>query len=217
MIVFFRSAALRLRGIASVTWHRAAIETGAACRHHAPALHRVRRLSATVVSALTFGLGAGLAGWVAAVDGSITWTLPPSPTTVTINANEVVTWNGTLSFHPLVTSDATFAPGGTVLASTGTSYSKSFPTPGTYYFVCGVHGSLMTTTVTVLPPCPQPPYALLDIDGNGTVDALTDGLLFIRYAFGLRGSALIAGAVGSCASRSSAADIETYLATHVIP
>lgn len=53
--------------------------------------------------------------------------------------------------------------------------------------------------------------ATLDVDGNGSVDALTDGLLLMRYIFGLRGPALIAGAVGGGATRQTSADIETYL------
>jgi hypothetical protein len=52
---------------------------------------------------------------------------------------------------------------------------------------------------------------LLDIDGNNEVDALTDGLLILRYVFGLRGSVLIAGVVAQDATRASAEDIETYL------
>ena len=51
----------------------------------------------------------------------------------------------------------------------------------------------------------------LDVDGNGTPDALTDGLLIIRYMFGLRGSALVAGAVGSGAARSTSVAIEAYI------
>ena len=43
------------------------------------------------------------------------------------------------------------------------------------------------------------------------MDALTDGLLFLRYVFGLRGSVLIAGVVAQDATRASAEDIETYL------
>jgi hypothetical protein len=50
----------------------------------------------------------------------------------------------------------------------------------------------------------------LDVDGNGTVDALTDGLLIVRYLFGLRGAALTTGAIGSGATRN-AMQIETYL------
>ena len=53
----------------------------------------------------------------------------------------------------------------------------------------------------------------LDIDGNGTADALTDGLLIVRYLFGLRGSPLIAGAVDPLAARKTAVDIEAYLQT----
>ena len=33
----------------------------------------------------------------------------------------------------------------------------------------------------------------LDIDGNGDVDALTDGLLILRYLFGYSGESLIIG------------------------
>jgi len=44
----------------------------------------------------------------------------------------------------------------------------------------------------------------LDIDGDGQSDALTDGLLLIRYLFGLRGASRVAGAVGANATRSTA-------------
>jgi hypothetical protein len=54
---------------------------------------------------------------------------------------------------------------------------------------------------------------LADIDGNGSVDALTDGLLILRYLFGLEGDTLIAGVVASDATRTSAEDIEAYLNT----
>lgn len=53
----------------------------------------------------------------------------------------------------------------------------------------------------------------LDVDGNGTADALTDGLLIIRYLFGLRGNALIANAVDPLGIRKSATDIENYIET----
>ena len=51
----------------------------------------------------------------------------------------------------------------------------------------------------------------LDIDGNGTADGPTDGLLLLRYLFGLRGQALIFGAMGTGATRTTAQDIETYI------
>lgn len=52
---------------------------------------------------------------------------------------------------------------------------------------------------------------ILDIDANGQYDALTDGLMVIRYLFGLHPAAIVAGAVGSFAGRSNAAEIAAYL------
>lgn len=52
---------------------------------------------------------------------------------------------------------------------------------------------------------------VLDIDANGRVDALSDGLLLLRYIFGLRGPSLVTGAVGTGAARSTSAAIEAYL------
>jgi CSLREA domain-containing protein len=52
-----------------------------------------------------------------------------------------------------------------------------------------------------------------DIDGNGQTDALTDGLIALRYLFGLRGPSLVVGAVGAGASRATATAIENYLTT----
>ena len=51
----------------------------------------------------------------------------------------------------------------------------------------------------------------LDIDGNGQVDPLTDGLLIIRYLFGLRGAALMQGALASGATRTTSMQLEDYL------
>lgn len=52
----------------------------------------------------------------------------------------------------------------------------------------------------------------LDIDADGGIDALTDGLMFLRYLFNLRGEALISGAVANDAFRTTAAEIEAYIA-----
>ncbi len=51
-----------------------------------------------------------------------------------------------------------------------------------------------------------------DLDGNGVSDGLTDGLLFIRHLFGLSGSTLTDGAIGSGATRRTAPQIEAFLA-----
>ena len=52
---------------------------------------------------------------------------------------------------------------------------------------------------------------LLDVDNNQSSDALTDGLLILRYLLGLRGSALTQGAIGLGATRIDATDIATYI------
>ena len=51
-----------------------------------------------------------------------------------------------------------------------------------------------------------------DIDDDGRADALTDGLLFLRYAFELRGDALISGLISSNSEYTTASDIERELA-----
>jgi hypothetical protein len=55
---------------------------------------------------------------------------------------------------------------------------------------------------------------VLDLDEDGFVLPLTDGLLFLRYLFGFRDAALITGAVTmpGC-MRCTADEIEDYIAT----
>jgi hypothetical protein len=52
-------------------------------------------------------------------------------------------------------------------------------------------------------------HPALDLDGDGQVDATTDGVLALRYLLGLRGDSLTAGALGSGWTRDAAA-IATY-------
>ncbi|MBC6478853.1 MAG: cadherin-like domain-containing protein [Hormoscilla sp. GM7CHS1pb] len=54
------------------------------------------------------------------------------------------------------------------------------------------------------------PSPTLDIDGNGVIDALTDGLVAIRYLFGFRGETLTKDVVGEGAT-SDTSEIVTYL------
>ena len=49
--------------------------------------------------------------------------------------------------------------------------------------------------------------SLMDIDVSGNTEALTDGVMLIRYLFGIRGAALTQGAIGSGAMVSSPEDI----------
>jgi hypothetical protein len=53
--------------------------------------------------------------------------------------------------------------------------------------------------------------ALLDIDGDGQLTALTDGLLILRFFFGFTGPTLTTGAVGGGCTRCDSASILSYL------
>jgi hypothetical protein len=57
--------------------------------------------------------------------------------------------------------------------------------------------------------------AVLDVDGNGVADALTDGLLIIRHLFGFTGNTLIDGAVATNCARCTAQDIEAHIAQYL--
>jgi hypothetical protein len=53
----------------------------------------------------------------------------------------------------------------------------------------------------------------LDIDGDGQTEALTDGVLVLRWLFGFRGQQLVSSAVDQLeCTRCTASEIETYLA-----
>ena len=56
-------------------------------------------------------------------------------------------------------------------------------------------------------------YSVLDVDQNGSFDALTDGLILIRYAYGFRGDALVSGVIASDAERTTAGEIEAHIQT----
>lgn len=55
--------------------------------------------------------------------------------------------------------------------------------------------------------------SIADVDDNGEMDALTDGLLLLRYLFDLRGDSLVDGAVALNSSRSTSDEIEQYIAS----
>ena len=52
---------------------------------------------------------------------------------------------------------------------------------------------------------------LLDIDGDGVVAPLTDGLLVLRFLFGFDGAVLTTGAVGAGCTRCDSEVIVSYL------
>ena len=51
----------------------------------------------------------------------------------------------------------------------------------------------------------------LDVDGDNTIDALTDGLLIVRYMLNIRGAPLVAGAVNPAGSRKTFIAVEGHL------
>ena len=55
-----------------------------------------------------------------------------------------------------------------------------------------------------------------DIDSNGTADALTDGLMLLRYAFGLRGDSLTNGAVATDSPLTNAEVEQNMIDTLII-
>ena len=52
---------------------------------------------------------------------------------------------------------------------------------------------------------------VVDVDANGEADALTDGLIILRYLFGLRGDVLLNGVISDGAARDTALAVETYV------
>jgi hypothetical protein len=65
-----------------------------------------------------------------------------------------------------------------------------------------------TTTINVHGDTAGP---ILDIDDNGAVDALTDGLMVMRYLLGLTGPSLTTNALGANAQRTDPAAIGAYI------
>ena len=51
----------------------------------------------------------------------------------------------------------------------------------------------------------------LDVDDDGKTEALTDGLLVIRYLFGFSDDSLISGAIGDEAEQDTAEEVEAYI------
>ena len=56
---------------------------------------------------------------------------------------------------------------------------------------------------------------IADIDDNGGMSALTDGLILLRYLFGLREDVLINSVIDPQAARTDAAEIESYIEAYM--
>jgi azurin len=58
-------------------------------------------------------------------------------------------------------------------------------------------------------------HDISDIDSNGVVDPLSDGLLLLRHLFGLEGDDLVKGVVDPDGTRTSASEIVDYINAHM--
>ena len=56
-----------------------------------------------------------------------------------------------------------------------------------------------------------PQVFTLDVDDNGELAPLTDGLLILRHLFGFSGEALTQGAIGENAERMTSSEIAAHL------
>ncbi|MGK7902846.1 MAG: hypothetical protein AB4352_15840, partial [Hormoscilla sp.] len=72
-------------------------------------------------------------------------------------------------------------------------------------------GATRTTALEITNYLDLAQETMLDVDGNGMADALTDGLMIVRYLFGFGGNAVIDGAIGPNATRSTADAIIAHL------
>lgn len=151
-----------------------------------------------VVLTATPDPGSTFAGWLGACTGS-------APCSVTMNDTAMVS--------------ATFAPISAaplrIDVDANTSYDALTDGLLIVRYLFGLTGTSLSSGVTLLDPNQLASHMndirpIFDVDGNGQADAFTDGVMLIRYLFGLRGSALIAGAIGSGATRTTA-EIEAYI------
>lgn len=53
--------------------------------------------------------------------------------------------------------------------------------------------------------------SIMDIDNDGSIGALSDGLLILRYLYGMRAYDLIRDVVSQDATRTSAEEITVYI------
>ncbi len=160
-----------------------------------------------------------------------------SPTTVTLTATPTtgsvfVGWLGacigtgtcTVTANGATSVSATFAPSSLALRIDVDGNNSYHPlTDGVLLvrYLLGLTGSPLTVSALGATPTRSAPGAVLqyldnlaprlDVDGNGKADALTDGVMLIRYLFGLRGAALTAGAIGAGATRTTFSQIEAQI------
>ncbi len=83
--------------------------------------------------------------------------------------------------------------------------------PGDYTFTVRVSDGLANTDQLVTLHVTEVNEGSLDVDGNGAADALTDGILILRYLFDPLGAWNYSDALGSGAARTTRTAIRAYL------
>ena len=145
---------------------------------------------------------------------TIQWAMPTS-TTITLAFAPPASDGGspitdyTLTCNPgAITQDATpDAPNTISGLTTGTPYTC-------FVTALNLVGPGPDSAGVTLTPGTLPTTCTLDVDNNGLIRALTDGLLLIRAMFGLTGDAVTAGAIGPGAGRKDWEAIRSYLNTY---
>jgi hypothetical protein len=129
----------------------------------------------------------------ASVDGAVQFSLYPHPTFFIANG-----------YHSVLIPAQSFGAPIPTAAGPAVNTGLRLDLDGELLNQC-----LVTFLATyVVPACAEPTY---DVDKNGAVTALTDGLIILRYLFGFTGATLTAAALGPGAMRTDPAAIAAYL------
>lgn len=158
-----------------------------------------------VLVTATADAGSVFTGWLGACTGTASCEVPI---------------NGTVALS------ATFAPTtiGTRILDIDANVAYAPETDGTLIlrYLIGLRGAALSagatgtgatrTTDPQLPTYLVDVLPLLDVDGDGRVDALTDGLMILRKLLGQTGAAITLNAMGAGATRTTA-EIEAYIQT----
>ncbi|MCA9051559.1 MAG: hypothetical protein KDA89_22630, partial [Planctomycetaceae bacterium] len=98
-------------------------------------------------------------------------------------------------------------------------YQASFTTSGTFSGVTAVNftadGPPAFDPITEPTIVASPSPISLDVDGNGSGETFSDGILVLRYLAGLTGNALVDGALENNANRTDPQEIQDFLSSAV--
>jgi hypothetical protein len=132
--------------------------------------------------------------------------------TATPTGSATVTPSASQTRTPTRTSTATATatvPATATATRTATATATPTVTATTTPTATATISATVTPTASPTPPGGSPP---LDVDGNGSLGALTDGLLVLRFQFGLTGTPLAANAIGQGCTRCDGPAVAAYLA-----